>query len=359
MSLAEETEAGIAGGRLLELIGERSPPDVRQRVRAFAQAYLRRLSRRRVRGHLAPRRCSPRSSARSSSRPRAATSRSPCARSTRRSRSTATSRSARCSRRTRTTCRSWSTRCPARSSRTRARDRAAAAPDRSASSATATAGSPRRPRPRRARTASRSCTSTSTAGWTTSELEELEDARPRRAGRRPRVVADFPAMTERVGDMVKLARAGAARYPHDEVDEVADFLDWLLHGNFILLGAREYDIAERGHLRRRRLRARDPARRGGVRASRASVPLRRAAARHAASAHRAATCCWSPRPTPLAGAPARADGLHRRAPRRRAPARSSASRGCSACSPRRRTPSGRRRRRCCTASCARCSRPRT
>jgi glutamate dehydrogenase len=58
------------------------------------------------------------------------------------------------------------------------------------------------------------------------------------------VVADFPAMTERVDDMITVARAGTARYPRDEVHEVADFLEWLLRGNLVLLGAREYDISD-------------------------------------------------------------------------------------------------------------------
>ena len=39
-----------------------------------------------------------------------------------------------------------------------------------------------------------------------------------------KVVEDFTAMTERVDDMVTVARAGTARYPRDEVHEVADFL---------------------------------------------------------------------------------------------------------------------------------------
>jgi glutamate dehydrogenase len=61
-----------------------------------------------------------------------------------------------------------------------------------------------------------------------------------------KVVTDFQAMTERVDDMITVARAGTARYPRDEVHEVADFLEWLLRGNFVLLGAREYDISEQG-----------------------------------------------------------------------------------------------------------------
>ena len=57
------------------------------------------------------------------------------------------------------------------------------------------------------------------------------------------VVADFPEMRDRVDDMVTVARAGTVRYPRDEVHEVADFLEWLLHGNFVLVGAREYDFS--------------------------------------------------------------------------------------------------------------------
>src|SRR3954470_24001203 len=58
------------------------------------------------------------------------------------------------------------------------------------------------------------------------------------------VVTDFTAMSERVDDMITVARGGTARYPRDEVHEVADFLEWLLKGNFVLLGAREYDFSD-------------------------------------------------------------------------------------------------------------------
>jgi glutamate dehydrogenase len=59
-----------------------------------------------------------------------------------------------------------------------------------------------------------------------------------------KVVTDFTGLTERVDDMITVARAGTARYPRDEVHEVADFLEWLLKGNFVLLGAREYDWSD-------------------------------------------------------------------------------------------------------------------
>jgi glutamate dehydrogenase len=57
-------------------------------------------------------------------------------------------------------------------------------------------------------------------------------------------VRDFPAMTRRVEEMAELARAGSRHYASDEVREVADFLGWLLRGNFVLLGAREYAFAD-------------------------------------------------------------------------------------------------------------------
>jgi glutamate dehydrogenase len=78
------------------------------------------------------------------------------------------------------------------------------------------------------------------------QLEEVEAAVAEALVAVQKVVTDFKAMTERVDDMVTVARAGTARYPRDEVHEVADFLEWLLQGNFVLLGAREYDISEAG-----------------------------------------------------------------------------------------------------------------
>ncbi len=74
------------------------------------------------------------------------------------------------------------------------------------------------------------------------ELAELEEAVRGVLKAVRAVVADFKEMTERVDDMITVARAGTARYPRDEVHEVADFLEWLLKGNFVMLGAREYDI---------------------------------------------------------------------------------------------------------------------
>lgn len=57
-------------------------------------------------------------------------------------------------------------------------------------------------------------------------------------------VADFGSMTQRVETMIGLARKAGARYDSDEVREAVDFLAWLLRGNFVLLGAREYEIRD-------------------------------------------------------------------------------------------------------------------
>src|SRR4051795_4243121 len=58
------------------------------------------------------------------------------------------------------------------------------------------------------------------------------------------VVRDFPAMVDRARRMSHLAGAGAVAYPDDEVDETTAFLDWLLQDHFIFLGYREYKIAD-------------------------------------------------------------------------------------------------------------------
>src|SRR3954469_2730829 len=58
-------------------------------------------------------------------------------------------------------------------------------------------------------------------------------------------VKDFPSMADRARRMVQLAGAGAARYADDEVDETVAFLEWLLHDNFIFLGYREYRFHDR------------------------------------------------------------------------------------------------------------------
>ncbi len=57
-------------------------------------------------------------------------------------------------------------------------------------------------------------------------------------------VRGFPAMRERVGGMIEIARAGATLYPPDEVEETVAFLEWLLDMNFVFLGYREYDLID-------------------------------------------------------------------------------------------------------------------
>jgi len=76
------------------------------------------------------------------------------------------------------------------------------------------------------------------------QLEALAAAMRSVLGDVRRAVQDFPAMADRGRRMVQLAGAGAVRYPDDEVDETAAFLEWLLAGHFIFLGYREYRITE-------------------------------------------------------------------------------------------------------------------
>jgi glutamate dehydrogenase len=58
------------------------------------------------------------------------------------------------------------------------------------------------------------------------------------------VVRDFESMQERVGHMIKLARAAGVRYSPQEVGGAVDFLQWLLEDNFVLLGYREYELLD-------------------------------------------------------------------------------------------------------------------
>jgi glutamate dehydrogenase len=57
-------------------------------------------------------------------------------------------------------------------------------------------------------------------------------------------VADHEAMRARVPQMIDAARSSAARYALDEIEEARAFLEWLLDGNFVLLGYREYAFAD-------------------------------------------------------------------------------------------------------------------
>ena len=55
---------------------------------------------------------------------------------------------------------------------------------------------------------------------------------------------DFEPMQERVRHMGELARQATAVYSPQEVGETVDFVDWLLQLNFVLLGYREYRMAD-------------------------------------------------------------------------------------------------------------------
>jgi glutamate dehydrogenase len=76
------------------------------------------------------------------------------------------------------------------------------------------------------------------------ELADLEDAVRGVLDDVRRVVRDFPALRERVGHLIEVARDGAARYAADEVAEVVAFLQWLARDNFIFLGGRDYELAD-------------------------------------------------------------------------------------------------------------------
>ena len=60
------------------------------------------------------------------------------------------------------------------------------------------------------------------------------------------VVRDFEPMTRAIDRMVGVAEAGKARYPTEEIYETTAFLRWLLDGNFVFLGFREYRITGSG-----------------------------------------------------------------------------------------------------------------
>jgi glutamate dehydrogenase len=76
------------------------------------------------------------------------------------------------------------------------------------------------------------------------ELADLEDAVRAVLADVRRVVRDFDAMRARIDAMADVARAAAERYEEDEIEEVVAFLNWLRADNFILLGARDYELRD-------------------------------------------------------------------------------------------------------------------
>ena len=150
------------------------------------------------------------------------------------------------------------------------------------------------------------------ASWR--ELEAaVRDVLARRARTSSR---DFAAMTERVDDDDRGSpAAAAARYDARRGRARSSTSSrWLLRGNFVLLGAREYDFTRRRDPRRPRLRPRasSPTRTRSAYAQ--PVPLDAAAARRRASARTSGDLLLVAKTNArLAGAPPRADGLRRRA----------------------------------------------
>lgn len=57
-------------------------------------------------------------------------------------------------------------------------------------------------------------------------------------------VRDFDPMRERIERMVEIARDGSSRWPTEEVEETIAFLRWLVDMNFVFLGYSEYDMLD-------------------------------------------------------------------------------------------------------------------
>ena len=60
-------------------------------------------------------------------------------------------------------------------------------------------------------------------------------------------VADWRAILERVGGTIAELKASPPPLPAEEIDEAAQFLEWLVADNFTFLGAREYRFAADGN----------------------------------------------------------------------------------------------------------------
>ena len=149
------------------------------------------------------------------------------------------------------------------------------------------------------------------------ELADLEDAVRSVLADVRRVVRDFPAAARARRPSSSRSRARAPRATtSDEVAEVVAFLEWLARDNFIFLGARDYELRRRCAARRRRLRPRAARRRGalGLRQAGGGRDARPQPAR--ARAGRRAAAGLQDQPA-VAGAPPRAHGLRRHPPRLR------------------------------------------
>ncbi|MEA3501835.1 MAG: NAD-glutamate dehydrogenase, partial [Actinomycetota bacterium] len=78
------------------------------------------------------------------------------------------------------------------------------------------------------------------------EVGDLEAQLAKAIGDIRATVRDFEPMRFAVRRMAHYAFEDASAFDRAEVDEAIAFLDWLLEDNFILLGYREYDIADDG-----------------------------------------------------------------------------------------------------------------
>ncbi len=76
------------------------------------------------------------------------------------------------------------------------------------------------------------------------QLKELEGRIRLVLGDVQAAVRDFDALQARVPTMIEAARTGTARYAVDEIEEARAFLEWLLDGNFVFLGYREYAFVD-------------------------------------------------------------------------------------------------------------------
>ena len=74
------------------------------------------------------------------------------------------------------------------------------------------------------------------------ELAEVERQVRSVLGDVQRATRDFAAMRERAEGMIEAARAAGGAYPEDEIEDTANFLEWLLDENFVFLGYREYAL---------------------------------------------------------------------------------------------------------------------
>ncbi len=110
-------------------------------------------------------------------------------------------------------------------------------------------------------------------------------------------------------------RAAARATTPTRSREAVDFLAWLLRGNFVLLGAREYEISDGAYRGHPGLRPGHPGRRGATRPTPSRCPLETLPRALRELALEGELLIVDKANARVAGAPPRADGLRRRPPR--------------------------------------------